>query len=160
MPQHLLVIANDDALVRATSEQLTARGHTVDTTPDGSEGFQRIRHSPPALVVMQVDLENGQNGYLLCGKLKKEEALSHVPVVIVGNKEGFKQHQKLKAHADAYVAQPVNVAEVVEVVERLLRSVPAGPGGAAPAVPVAPAAPVASSERQGLWGWLRGLFQR
>jgi DNA-binding response OmpR family regulator len=160
MPQRILVIANDAALLRATSEQLTARGHLVDTTPDGTDGFQRSLHSPPALVVLQVELENGQNGYLLCGKLKKDEALAHVPVVIVGNPEGFKQHQKLKARADAYVALPVNVAEVVEVVERLLREGPATPRSAAPAVPVAPAAPVASAERQGLWGWLRGLFQR
>jgi len=157
MPQHILVIANDDALVRATSEQLTARGHTVETTADGQEGFQRIRQSPPALVVLQVDLENGQNGYLLGSKLKKDEALAHVPVVIAGNKDGHAQHQKLKSRADAYVAQPVAVAEVVEVVERLLRQGPATPR---PVAPAAPEAPVAPSERQGLWGWLRGLFQR
>lgn len=159
MPKRILLIATDDAVVRATSEQLTARGHTVDTTPDGSDGIQRARGSPPELVVLQVDLGNGQNGYLLCGKLKKDEVLSRVPVVIVGNPDGFAQHQKLKSRADAYVAQPVNVAELVETVERLPlpRSAPAAPSAGTPATP---AAPVAPSERQGLWGWLRGLFQR
>jgi hypothetical protein len=80
-------------------------------------------------------------------------------VVIVGNPDGFAQHQKLKSRADAYVAQPVNVAELVETVERLPlpRSAPAAPSAG---IPATPAAPVAPSERQGLWGWLRGLFQR
>jgi hypothetical protein len=76
MPKRILIIANEDAVVRATSEQLTARGHTVDTTPDGSDGFQRARGSPPELVVLQVDLGHGQNGYLLCGKRLAARTLS------------------------------------------------------------------------------------
>lgn len=155
MANRILVIASDEALARATSEQLTARGHVVNTTADGSEGFQRARASPPALGVVQVELENGQNGYLVCGKWKKDEALSRVPVVIVGNREGFASHQKLKTRADGYVAQPVDVAELVAVVERLLQGAPAAPPKAAP---VAPAAPGDATGRRGLWGWLRGLL--
>ena len=73
----------------------------------------------PGVIVLSVDLPGGQNGYLLVGKLKKDEELRGVPVVIVGNPEGFSAHAKLKNRADEYLAKPVDIEGLVAVVGRL-----------------------------------------
>ena len=71
-------------------------------------------HGHMANEMIAVDLSAGQNGYLICGKLKKDDDLKAIPIIIIGNPDGFAQHRKLKAHADDYVAKPVNADELVD----------------------------------------------
>src|SRR5690606_23919267 len=85
--------------------------------------LDRIRDERPDLVLMAVDLSAGQNGYILCGKIKKDDDLRTVPLIIVGNSDGFAQHRKLKTRADDYVAKPVDEVALRNAVEGLI-----GPG--------------------------------
>jgi DNA-binding response OmpR family regulator len=91
---------------------------------------ERVRQVRPALVVLAVELPGGHNGYLLCGKLKKDEALRHIPLLIIGNPDGFAAHRKLKTRADEYLANSVEAQRVVEAAERLTQG-----GQAAPPLP-------------------------
>src|SRR5262249_12283058 len=60
-------------------------------------------------------------GYIICGKLKGDEDLRPIPVVIIGNPDGFAQHRKLKTKkADDYLAKPFEGSKVVEVVGKLI----------------------------------------
>ncbi|RYZ33139.1 MAG: response regulator, partial [Myxococcaceae bacterium] len=78
------------------------------------------RVSRPELVVLAVDLSAGQNGYLICGKLKKDDDLKALPIVIIGSPDGFAAHSKLKARADEYVAKPVDTDTLVDRVGSLI----------------------------------------
>jgi DNA-binding response OmpR family regulator len=151
MPSRILLAMKDEALRRSVREHLKARGHEVELLLEGEDVLRRVSQQPPGLVVVEVELGGGQNGYLVCGKLKKSEALRHIPVVMVGDSSGFPQHQKLRKRAEGYVATPVDMAALGEQVEELLRRAPAPPAPVAQAVPAAP-------KRGGLFGWLRWPF--
>uniref|UniRef100_UPI003AFB82B7 Ubiquitin-domain-containing protein,Response regulator FrzS,Vesicle-associated membrane protein 2 n=1 Tax=Myxococcus xanthus TaxID=34 RepID=UPI003AFB82B7 len=110
----ILIVESDTALSATLRSALEGRGFTVDETTDGKGSVEQIRRDRPDLVVLAVDLSAGQNGYLICGKLKKDDDLKNVPIVIIGNPDGFAQHRKLKAHADEYVAKPVDADQLVE----------------------------------------------
>ncbi|MGZ3459816.1 MAG: response regulator, partial [Archangium sp.] len=120
MSKNILIVESDTALSATLSQALEARGFAVQETTDGKGSVEQIRRDRPELVVLAVDLSAGQNGYLICGKLKKDDDLKTIPIVIVGNPDGFAQHRKLKAHADDYVAKPVNTDELVERVGGLI----------------------------------------
>jgi DNA-binding response OmpR family regulator/predicted nucleic acid-binding Zn-ribbon protein len=120
MSKKILIVESDTALSATLRQALEARGFTVDETTDGKGSVEQIRRDGPELVVLAVDLSAGQNGYLICGKLKKDDELKNVPIVIIGNPDGFAQHRKLKAHADEYVAKPVDAAVLVERVGALI----------------------------------------
>ena len=119
MPAHILIVEGDAALSSRLRSALAQRGHSIEETPDGREVLNIARRRRPGVIVLAVELPGGQNGYLLVGKLKKDEELRGVPVVIVGNPEGFSAHAKLKNRADEYLAKPVDIEGLVAVVGRL-----------------------------------------
>jgi CheY-like chemotaxis protein len=120
MSKNILIVESDTSLSATLREALEARGFAAQETTDGKGSVEQIRRDRPDLVVLAVDLSAGQNGYLICGKLKKDEELKPTPIIIIGNPDGFAQHRKLKAHADDYVSKPVNPEELVERVGGLI----------------------------------------
>lgn len=119
MPTHVLIVEGDTAVSGRVRSALEQRGHTVEETSDGRSVVELVRRHPPGAVVLAVELPGGQNGYLLVGKLKKDEALKSIPVVIVGNPEGFEAHRRLKNRADEYLAKPLDIPALVAAVARL-----------------------------------------
>src|SRR5215472_9242890 len=119
MPTHVLIVEGDTALSSRIRNSLEQRGHTVEETTDGRSVVEVLRKRPPGVLVLAVELPGGQNGYLLVGKLKKDEALKTLPVIIVGNPEGFEAHRRLKNRADEYMARPLDLPKLVAAVARL-----------------------------------------
>jgi CheY-like chemotaxis protein len=119
MPTHVLIVEGDTALSGRMRSALEQRGHTVEHTTDGRSALDLVKRRLPGVLVLAVELPGGQNGYLLVGKLKKDEALKTLPVIIVGNPEGFEAHRRLKNRADEYMARPLDLPKLVSAVARL-----------------------------------------
>ncbi len=119
MPTQVLIVEGDAAHSARMRSALEARGFSVQETADGRTCVEVARQGRAACVVLAVDLPAGQNGYILCGKFKKDEELRSVPVVIVGSPDGFAQHGKLKNRADAYLAKPLQLEDFVACVTQL-----------------------------------------
>jgi CheY-like chemotaxis protein len=109
MSTHVLIVEGDTALSGRMRAALEARGFSVQETSDGRTCLDVARQLQPACVVLAVDLPAGQNGYILCGKFKKDDDLRTLPIAIVGSSEGFAQHGKLKNRADAYLPKPLHL---------------------------------------------------
>src|SRR5258706_14454699 len=121
MSKNILIVESDAGLSRSMREALTSKGFNVEETSDGKGCVELVRKGKPALVVLAVDLSAGQNGYIICGKLKGDEELRQIPVVIIGNPDGFAQHRKLKTKkADDSLAKPFDGSKIVEVVGTLI----------------------------------------
>jgi CheY-like chemotaxis protein len=119
VPTHVLIVEGDTALSSRLRSALQQRGHTVEETTDGRGVMDVVRRRPPGVVVLAVELPGGQNGYLLVGKLKKDDALKSIPVIIMGNPEGFEAHARLKNRADEYLPKPLDIPRAVSAVARL-----------------------------------------
>ena len=128
MPKKILIVENDRGLSREMKAELEGRGFEVEATADGKKSVDLIRRSRPDLVILSVELAAGQSGYIICGKLKKDDDLSAIPVVMVGSPDGFVQHSKLKTRADEYVPKPVDLHLLVEKVGALV-GMPEAAGG-------------------------------
>ncbi|HEY0095620.1 MAG TPA: response regulator [Archangium sp.] len=123
----ILLVEGEEALSTPLRPALEAHGFGVETVREPRDCVERVRQVRPALVVLPVELPGGHNGYLLCGKLKKDEELGNIPILIIGNPDGFAAHRKLKARADEYLAHPAEAQRVIEVAERLTQGGPAVP---------------------------------
>lgn len=120
MSKTVLIVEKDLALMKSVREGLTTRGFTVEETTDGKGAPDLIRKQKPDLVVLAVDLDAGQNGYIICKKLKSDNDLKGVPVVIIGDPKGFESHQKLKTRAEDYVGKPLDVGALIDRVGGLV----------------------------------------
>lgn len=120
MSKSVLIVEKDLALMKELREGLKAKGFEVDETTDGKGAPELIRKKKPGVVVLAVDLDAGQNGYIICKKLKSDDDLKGVPVLIIGDPKGFAQHQKLKTRAEEYLGKPLNAATLVDGVGKLI----------------------------------------
>jgi CheY-like chemotaxis protein len=119
MPTHVLIVEGDAALSARMRSALQQRGHTVEESSDGRSCLELARSRRAGVVVLAVELPGGQNGYLLCGKFKKDEELKDVPIIIVGNADGFAAHRKLKNRAEEYLPKPVQLPALIAAVDHL-----------------------------------------
>jgi DNA-binding response OmpR family regulator/predicted nucleic acid-binding Zn-ribbon protein len=138
MSTHVLIVEGDGALSARMRGALEARGFSVQETTDGRTCVEVARQGQAACVVLAVDLPSGQNGYILCGKFKKDDELRAIPVAIVGSPEGFGQHGKLKNRADAYLAKPLQLDEFAERIIELTGHAPIAVVPARTRMPPAP----------------------
>ncbi len=119
MSKTVLIVEKDVALMTAMRDSLVGRGFGVEETTDGKAVPDLVKKKRPDCVVLAVDLDAGQNGYILCKKLKSDDDLKGVPVLIVGDPKGFGQHQKLKTRAEDYLGKPFAASAVVDRVGAL-----------------------------------------
>jgi CheY-like chemotaxis protein len=108
MPKKILLIENDQAFAARLSDSLEAAGYQARATGDGKEGLDLARDWAPQAIVLCVELPS-MSGYLVCQKLKKDDQLKPLPLVLTSaeaTEETFEKHRTLKARADDYLLKP------------------------------------------------------
>ena len=101
MSKKILLIESDGAFAQQLANALEARGLQARVTGDGKEGLDLARIDRPDCIVLCVELPK-MSGYSICNKLKKDEQLKAIPLVIISAEataETFEQHRKLKTRA-------------------------------------------------------------
>jgi twitching motility two-component system response regulator PilH len=86
MPQHVLLIEDSRTQALRIQLELARHGLTVAIANDGDRGMAAARDSPPAAIVLDVDLPD-TNGYHLCRALKADPATAHIPIVMLTHRE-------------------------------------------------------------------------
>lgn len=116
----LLVEDNEDLLeiLRLTFE---AEGFQCVTASDGEEALKMCRRHGPDLIVLDLMLP-GLSGLEVCTEVKRDRALSHIPVLMLTAKsEESDVVLGLSLGADDYVPKPARPRELVARVRNLLR---------------------------------------
>lgn len=115
----LIVEDNNDMLEYISS--LFGNVCTVVKAKDGNDGLQKAKDVLPDIVISDIMMPN-MNGYNLCHKIKQDESLSHIPVILLTAKTELSM--KIKGYeygADAYIGKPFNTKEFIAKVYSLLR---------------------------------------
>jgi CheY-like chemotaxis protein len=108
MPKKILLIENDSAFAAQVSEALESGGFDVRIAPEGKAGLDLAREWGPNGIVLSVELP-GMSGYLVCQKLRKDEATRAIPLILSSAEataDTFEKHKALKVRADEYLLKP------------------------------------------------------
>jgi len=125
----ILLIENDVAFAQELAQAIEARGVEARVTGDGKEGVDLAKVDRPDLIVLCVELPR-MSGYSVCNKLKKDEQLKSIPLVIISAEatpETFEQHRKLKTRAEGYLIKPFEPAALLATIEGLVDLPPEPP---------------------------------
>jgi two-component system response regulator MprA len=118
MSTRILIIEDDDAILRFLRRGLAYEGYTIDTAPDGLAGLAIARDHPPDLVVLDWMLP-GLDGLEVCRRLR---AGGPVPILMLTAKETVHNRvQGLDAGADDYMVKPFDLDELLARIRALLR---------------------------------------
>src|SRR5207237_1639599 len=76
----------------------------------------------PDLIVVCVEAQP-TNGYMLCTRLKKDDKLKSIPILLTSSNataDSFEKHKKLKTRADEYLIKPFLPSALFEKVNAVL----------------------------------------
>src|SRR5215470_18785601 len=129
MPKRILLIDSDESFVQGLAAAATANGFATSTATNSEQGVQLAQRQNPDLIVVCVEAQP-TNGYMICTRLKKDERLKSIPVILTSanaTPDSFEKHKKLKTRAEDYLIKPFGARAMLQMAARLL-------GGAAPEV--------------------------
>ena len=118
MKEHILLIEDDEAIVRMLRRGLAYEGYQVETALDGETGLSLARDHHPDLVVLDLMLP-GMDGLEVCQRLRGG---SNVPILMLTAKDTIQDRvQGLDAGADDYLVKPFELDEMLARLRALLR---------------------------------------
>ena len=118
MNERILIIEDDQAILKLLQRGLAYEGYTVDTATDGRTGLILARDHTPDLVILDWMLP-GMDGLEVCHRLRTGGS---IPILMLTAKDTVQDRiQGLDAGADDYMIKPFNLDELLARVRALLR---------------------------------------
>jgi DNA-binding response OmpR family regulator len=124
--EKILIIDDDPDMVEALKIILETGGYSVITAYEGSEGLRKAKEENPDLIILDFILPK-ENGDVICKKIKEDENLSKIPVIILTamaekmNIKFFDKTPEVKLPADEYIDKPIQPKDLLEKIEKILR---------------------------------------
>jgi DNA-binding response OmpR family regulator len=120
----LLIVEDEDILVRTMSEKLTAEGFEVVKAYDGLQGLNIAESEHPDLILLDLLMPN-MDGMSMLRELRKDHWGKRVPVIILTNLSGSDE-QRLKDIVDLeptyyFVKADKSMSEIVEKIREKLK---------------------------------------
>jgi DNA-binding response OmpR family regulator len=121
MSQRLLVVDDDHSIREIMKLSLEEEGYFVDTAETAEDALDAIRRIAPDLMILDVMLPGGMNGFDLTKEIRKS---SNLPIILLTAKtDTVDKVVGLESGADDYVMKPFEMRELVARLRALLRRV-------------------------------------
>jgi two-component system alkaline phosphatase synthesis response regulator PhoP len=121
MKQKILVIDDEQDIVRIVKDLLESEGYFVTTAKNAAEAFKKIKESRPDLIVLDLKLP-GIDGLEICRSVKNDPKTTDISVIILSTKsEESDKIVGLEIGADDYVTKPFSTGELAARVKAVLR---------------------------------------
>jgi CheY-like chemotaxis protein len=116
-----ILIIDDEIVSRYTIEALLESDHyTLVFAENGIQGLEKAQAMSPDLILLDVMMP-GMNGFAVCRKLRAEERLAAVPVIMITAWDDETARQRcLEAGADDVIRKPFKRPDLHAKVERLI----------------------------------------
>lgn len=117
----ILTVDDNEALRYSLVRSLRDAGYQVVEAKTGAEALARAAELPD-LITLDVNLPD-MNGFQVCRKIKADPATTHIPILHVSSTfvDPQSRVRGLEGGADAYLAEPIDRAELIATVGALLR---------------------------------------
>lgn len=115
----ILVVDDEDALLRLVTHNLEREGYETIAAKDGLKAMEILRQVRPDLIILDLMLP-GMSGLEICRRLRQEHY--DVPILMLtARDEEIDKVLGLELGADDYVTKPFGVRELMARVKAILR---------------------------------------
>jgi len=119
MGKKILVVDDEPDLLKVTLIRLEKTGYEVYSGTDGQEALDIARRVMPDLIIIDVYLPV-LNGDEVAGILKKDDALKHIPIILISATTQTLGARTQDSGADGYIIKPFEPEELIAMVEKTL----------------------------------------
>jgi chemosensory pili system protein ChpA (sensor histidine kinase/response regulator) len=117
-----LVMVVDDSLTvrKVTSKHLQKRGMDVMVAKDGIDAVEQLRDRVPDVMLVDIEMPR-MDGYELTTRVRSDENLKHIPIIMITSRAGAKHRQKaFDLGVDVYMSKPYQEEELYKNIDTLL----------------------------------------
>ena len=136
--KRVLVVDDNESIVRVLEHVLTRAGYEVSTAFDGPEAIETALRVKPELVLLDIEMPT-MNGYEVCRRLRARRDLHNLHIIMLtvkgqlsplgptlADKKALEQRVReqtdgFDAGADEFLTKPIVAKEVLAQVNRFLR---------------------------------------
>ena len=116
----ILIVEDEESLLKLESILFTSRGHEVIAVADGMAALDVLSREKVDLVLLDVMLPE-VDGFEICRRIKESPQARWVPVILLTAKKNQEDMARGdEVGADWYITKPFKSTKVVEVVERFI----------------------------------------
>jgi len=116
---HIVMIDDDPAFLDIMARTMRSEGYVVHTAHDAETGFSLLQKVKPQVITLDLLLPD-QHGWLLFEKIKDDDELKEIPVIIISIMDDRKY--TYKRQAEEYLTKPVRRETLKLAVQRLVPS--------------------------------------
>jgi DNA-binding response OmpR family regulator len=117
-----LLIADDLVPIRQMVRiTLSTQGWTILEAKNGTEALDIARAEKPDLVLLDVDMGPGPNGFEVCRQLKADQGTKDIPVVMLTAHESENDKKTgFSVGATQYLTKPFGPLELIDTIRGIL----------------------------------------
>jgi DNA-binding response OmpR family regulator len=120
MQKKILIVEDEESLLKLESILLTTKGYLVQGATTGLAALEAVADEPPDLILLDVMLPE-LDGFQVCEKLKTQPETRHIPIILLTARKTPEDVARGEAvGADQYITKPFKSAMVMEVIEKLI----------------------------------------
>ncbi len=120
MQKKILIVEDEESLLKLESILLTTKGYLVQGTTTGLAALEAIAEDAPDLILLDVMLPE-LNGFEVCERLKADPKTRHIPIILLtARKTPEDVSRGEEVGADQYITKPFKSATVMETIDQLL----------------------------------------
>lgn len=109
----ILIVDDNSNNLKVLSQALKNAGWTVAIAKNGETALKQVKHTPPALILLDVMMP-GMDGFETCKRLKEDSETIEVPVIFMTAMSDTKDKVKgLSMGAVDYITKPFQTEEVL-----------------------------------------------
>lgn len=109
----VLVIEDDRNLQIVYKQKLTDAGYEVLTALTGNQGLTVARDQKPDLLLLDIMLPEGMNGFDVLEFVKRDQAMKNIPVIVLTNLDSEKETAVEMGAVDYLVKANMSIDDLV-----------------------------------------------
>jgi len=119
----ILLVEDDNLLVRMYQDKLESDGYEVAVSEDGEQGLKACKKDKPDLVLLDIMMPK-VNGFEMLKQMKEDKGLKTIPVVLLTNLGGKDDAQRgLEMGAVAYlIKSDYTPDEIIKKIKEILHA--------------------------------------
>lgn len=116
----VLVVEEDVSLFKAYQEMFKDKGISVVKASTGQEGYDLCCSEKPDLILLDIMLPGGMNGFDVIERLKKNPSTKNIPVIVTTNLDSEEKVAKSLGVQDYIIKAKTTKDEIVRLVMKHL----------------------------------------
>jgi PAS domain S-box-containing protein len=119
----VLVVDDDRDTLDLLRQALTAQGFKVRTTGSGRRAMQLAHEDRPDLILLDLKLPGGMDGYQVLTHLKQSEDTASIPVIVITGSvtaEDVKRQKVMALGANRFVTKPFEIDDLITEIRHFM----------------------------------------